>query len=432
MPTLHSKLGASGAHRWINCPGSIRLSESVSEAPTSKWAAEGTAAHALGEKCLLEDNAPKAYFGQWIDSDENFYATKEEAEASGSPFIFEVDEDMVSAVKVYVDFINEVYDSLDLMGEDPDLFVEEGFDLSFIQAGMFGTNDASIFASGRELIVVDYKHGAGKVVEVEDNPQLLYYALGALRKLCYDNVHGGGWDEKLLPTRIRIVVIQPRASHPNGPVREWVTTPDYLIHDFAEMLTDAAKATQRVNADRRAGDWCQFCPAKTICSEYEEMLTTPSLMAFDEADFDDISDLDPKAAKARGKDRGKILAKEGPERLASILAIAPMFDAMVEAAKAQALEMVKSGQQIPGFKLVRGTKHRRWKDPAVVVDTLSIAVSEDDLFERKIKSPAKLENEGFGEVIDGLWEKPEGSLTIAPESDKRPGITVFDDQDLID
>ena len=51
----HAKLNASSAHRWIACPGCIRLIDSlphgVSER-TSRPASEGSAAHALGEWCL--------------------------------------------------------------------------------------------------------------------------------------------------------------------------------------------------------------------------------------------------------------------------------------------------------------------------------------------------------------------------------------------
>ncbi|POA73122.1 hypothetical protein C1882_29120, partial [Pseudomonas sp. FW305-E2] len=31
MPDVHAKLSASGAHRWINCPGSVVLEENFED-----------------------------------------------------------------------------------------------------------------------------------------------------------------------------------------------------------------------------------------------------------------------------------------------------------------------------------------------------------------------------------------------------------------
>lgn len=432
MPTLHSKLGASGAYRWMNCPGSIALSAQAGEGPTSRYAAEGTAAHALAEWSLVNNKDPQHLIGWWVDGDERIFESHEEADAAGHDFIFEVDEEMVEAVRIYYHYFKGEVEAREFAGEEPALFVEQGFDLSFIRPGMFGTNDASVFCPGRTLIVGDYKHGAGKVVEVKENPQLLYYALGALRELCWE-VNDGGWNERLMPDTVKIVVIQPRATHKDGPVREWEVPADYIIHDFADMLKEAADRTATPNAERRASpDWCQFCSAKTICPEFEEMVTTPMALTFDESDLEGLSDLSPADAKSMGREKGALFAKEGPERVADILALAPVISSMIEAAKHQALQMAKSGQEVPGFKVVRGRKHRRWKDPKTLVDTLTIALDEDDLYQRKLKTPAMLEKEGHKDAIDGLWEQPEGALTIAPLRDKRPGIEVFDPEDLIE
>lgn len=428
MPTLHSKLGASSAHRWLNCPGSIRLSEQVSGTRSSWWANQGTAAHAICEWALTNRKPPKHLQGYWVDSEERIFETRAEAEAGNAEHIFEVDEEMVRATTVFYDHVRGQVDTMELMGEEPALFIEQGFDLSFIMPGMFGTNDASVFSPGRTLKVSDYKHGAGKVVEVVDNPQLLYYALGALRQICWAD-HIDDWDERLMPDEIEITIVQPRARHPDGPIRSWKITPDYLVTDFAAMLQNGAKETQRPNAELRAGDWCQFCPAKTICPAYEDMIMTPAELTFSQEDIDDVFEPCKKDLEKRGRERGIQLAKEDPERLAQIIAMKPMFDSMVEAAEQQALQLAKSGDKVPNFKIVRKKKHRRWIDPKKVVDLLTLALKEEDLFERKMKSPAKLEAEGFAKVIDGLWEKPEGALTLVPETDTRPEVTVFDSGD---
>ena len=49
--TAHAKLSASGAHRWMNCPGSVKAEEGLKES-TSSFAEEGTKAHDLMEMML--------------------------------------------------------------------------------------------------------------------------------------------------------------------------------------------------------------------------------------------------------------------------------------------------------------------------------------------------------------------------------------------
>ena len=48
MPVMHALLSASAASRWLNCPGSARLTENMPDTE-SPHAAEGTLAHSLAE-----------------------------------------------------------------------------------------------------------------------------------------------------------------------------------------------------------------------------------------------------------------------------------------------------------------------------------------------------------------------------------------------
>ena len=49
MPNKHARCSASAAHRWINCPGSIALSDQCPDPGSSSYADEGTIAHSLAE-----------------------------------------------------------------------------------------------------------------------------------------------------------------------------------------------------------------------------------------------------------------------------------------------------------------------------------------------------------------------------------------------
>ena len=48
----HSLVGASSCERWWNCPGSNALIAKLPTPPNTKYAAEGTVAHALCEDVL--------------------------------------------------------------------------------------------------------------------------------------------------------------------------------------------------------------------------------------------------------------------------------------------------------------------------------------------------------------------------------------------
>ncbi len=56
----HAKLSASGAHRWLECPGSVLLEEQYKNT-TSTFAEEGTFAHEIAEYILKNgtDNLPE-------------------------------------------------------------------------------------------------------------------------------------------------------------------------------------------------------------------------------------------------------------------------------------------------------------------------------------------------------------------------------------
>lgn len=62
--------------------------------------------------------------------------------------------------------------------KDPQVLVEQRLDFSkWIPEG-FGTGDCLIVADD-VLHIIDFKYGLGVLVEAEDNPQMMCYALGA-------------------------------------------------------------------------------------------------------------------------------------------------------------------------------------------------------------------------------------------------------------
>src|SRR5208282_2991533 len=140
----HSKLGASGAERWMNCPGSVSLLSELKlpESDEPDYRSLGTAAHELACLCLQGGLDAWEYIGHKIGA-------------------HVVDEDMVDAVQIYLDECCSL--------PEGEIFIEFRVDAPEFDHDFYGTTDFAC-VSGTTLFVRDYKHGAGVAVDVENNP----------------------------------------------------------------------------------------------------------------------------------------------------------------------------------------------------------------------------------------------------------------------
>ncbi|KKL73284.1 hypothetical protein LCGC14_2076480, partial [marine sediment metagenome] len=298
----HSPLGGSGAHRWMPCPGSVALSYGV-EDEESEYATVGLQAHALAEWCLRGGR------DAWeLVRDDSV-----------------VDREMADAVQVYLNAVRNAHPArtpkqdraIALWGKK--LFtefahgskglswVELGFYCPSIHEYFWGKADFVYWHKSSELHVWDYKHGAGIVVEVVQNPQLMYYGCGALESL---NL----WDKV---DRVVLHVAQPRGFHFDGPIRSWAVSTEDLRKWMNETL---APAMDRALASREtaSGEHCRFCPARSracpqILEDFDEMEALMSAMKLDKKDAAgkltnaqagrllDLYDVAKIAAKAAGK-----------------------------------------------------------------------------------------------------------------------------------
>lgn len=363
----HSQIGASSMHRWSICAGSVRLASTV-ENRSSAYAAEGTVAHELAAEGLL-GRAPDSQLG-----------TVRNCEG----FEIMVTQEMIDAVKLYLSVVEAD------RGQDDVLHVEQKFDLSKVYPGLFGTADAVIWKPAQKLLIVkDFKYGAGVPVDVKANPQLLYYALGALVQLGY-------------PARtVRTDIVQPRCPHPDGPVRsETIDAIDLL--DFATDLIDYAKATEDENAPLVPGEHCRFCPAAGICPELHAKAQNSAVEI-----FSDTAPYDPK-------------------RLAETLGWLPTLEAWIKSVREFAYAEAEAGRTPPGWKLVAKRAVRRWRSEGAAALELDGLVKADELYEpRALKSPAQIERllpKDQRKILEELTTKESSGHTLAPDSDSRPAV----------
>lgn len=378
MTGAHSIFGASGAHRWIACPGSVQAQAGLPN-DDNEASARGTAAHTLAELCLRYDEEPSRHLGEIISVGERSFV---------------VDETMVDAVQSYVEVVRHYAEGAH------SIMVEQPFDLSHIRPGMFGTNDACVLRPDGHLIVIDYKNGYG-LVDVVDNPQLKYYALGALHFFA---------SQKLFVDRVTLVIVQPNAPHAEGTTRTWDIDPLDLI-DFEIALGAAVDRANKPNAPRIPGDHCEYCLAAATC----EALTT-RINAFAASEFDPVAEI-------------------SMEKLTQLLDAATIIETRIKAAWALALDIALSGGEIPGYKLVERKARRNWRDADTLSESaIAKAIAEatgldpDDLFKRVLKSPAQAEKllpAKERKALEPFVEKKSSGLTLTRDVDPRVSLPAY-------
>jgi len=362
---VHSHLGASSYHRWRACPGSIREIKKAPPQVSSVYADEGTRAHEMA--------------ADWL--------TGKGPNAKNS-----TEYEMMEAVDVYVTYIKELCQA----GKENQLLVEHRFDLSKLYPMLYGTADAVIWKPGiKELEVVDYKHGQGVPVDVVENEQLQYYALGALLSL-----------PNLRVSEVKITIVQPRCFHVDGPIRSW-SIPALELLDFAADLVDAAKATEKPDASLKSGDHCRFCPASAQCPELSKKALETAKEVFTPA------------------------LSYDPQKLSDTLHALPQIESWIKSVREFAYNEANKGKCPPGWKLVAKRAMRRWMGevtPELLNKNFGISVHQL-VTEPELKSPAQVEKfctkEQKTKLAKYMISESSGT-TLVEEADGRPPVSSLE------
>jgi len=358
----HSTIvGGSTAKRVINCPGSVALVAQMPPKPSSVYADTGTLLHNVIADVLDGKATPQDFLGA-VHADVT------------------LDQDLIDRkLMPALAALNEI---------DPDKQMEYETEVVVgfgdLLPGVFGSADI-VGRIGDTAYIVDWKFGDGVAVDVEENPQLMFYAAAAMRTPAAQWAFEGA-------AKVELVIVQPPY------VKRWETTPR-RIQLFEKELMQAVKVAQRPDAPLAQGDWCRWCAAKAICP----IMTGAA-------------------------DRAVVTALKGVD-VASVsdhLKIADQLEGWIKEVRALAMQTLEAGLPVPGYKLVPKRAMRQWIDEEkAFVEMCDMGVNEEELTEITILSPAKaekvLKKYKLALPDDHVVSVSSGN-TLAPEDDPRPAV----------
>lgn len=359
----HSNIvGGSTAKRVINCPGSVALVAQMPPKPSSVYADTGT---------LLHNVIADVLGGKVIEVQDFLGAVHADVT---------LDQDMID---------NKLTPALAALNEiDPDRQME--FETEMVVGfgdllpGVFGSADV-VGRIGDTAYIVDWKFGDGVAVDVEENPQLMFYAAAAMRTPAAQWAFEGA-------TKVELVIVQPPY------VKRWKTTPR-RIQLFEKELMQAVKVAQRPDAPLAQGDWCRWCAAKAVCPIMTGAADRAMVAALKSVDVADVSDY---------------------------LKMADQLEGWIKEVRALAMQTLEAGLPVPGYKLVPKRAMRQWMDEGKALDAMcELGLDVKELTETKLLSPAQaekvLKKHKLALPADHVVAVSSGN-TLAPEDDPRPAV----------
>lgn len=285
----HAPFAPSAASVWLECPYSVQLAVDLHRAgrlplkPRGVRALLGTLIHEYGEQAILRAFHPRGQaYTAWLLQCRPMV---EEFLRSVKPNAHESDIQawttaVLTAVEVWVRaagvFAGHIPPSIRLICPE--------YRVCVVPNWLYGTADlviASISPSCPRLIVLDLKTGRAPV-EVEDNPQLVLYAAGAVEALQQSGVAiSPNWT-------LTLGVVQPTqtvqdAFPPGHPLR-YTKAYDTQVAAALRLAARAKELAAAVEANActpAPGGHCRFCRVHDACPGY----TRSVLDVFRQADL---------------------------------------------------------------------------------------------------------------------------------------------------
>ena len=362
----HAVFSPSSANRYLNCTPALKLEQQF-EDEQSPYAAEGSAGHALAEHLIKKHLKIR----------------------SRRPVSDYYTDELVEAVEDYVGYVIEQIEAARAICLSPVFEVERRTDISNYIEGCFGTADM-VIVTDKKIHIIDLKLGKGVMVEADRNEQLMLYGLGVLDfyEILYDI------------EAVELTIVQPRLEH----LSTWEVSVEELKAWAEEELKPKAKMALAGEGEYKAGNHCRFCKARFTCRARSEEYLKLAQMEFAEPAL--LSD----------------------EEIAEVLLKADALKKWAEEIYAYAQnEAVVNHREWPGFKLVLGRSNRKYTDEDEVAEAAKKA-GYTDIYKTSLIGITEMEKlmgkKIFSEILGALVYKPDGKVTLVPESDKREAVKM--------
>ena len=355
----HAKYSPSSLSRVLKCSGSVFLDPEV-ESGDNLYASEGTAAHELWHQCWILGCEPSEFRGKMIED-------------------IVVSADMVEGAELFLRVVQQEADRVGA-GKDSSRVILEEKVLHPDDKDRGGTPDCIVLGD-EELVVIDYKYGAGRLVLAENNPQLLEYAALAVEH------------HKLEHEKVRLVVVQPRRANSEGTVRRHNVTRE-AISDHDEALRGVQNCVEFGNVTYEVGNHCWKCPAMGSCNAIH--LTAVDLQrTFDGADMD-------------------------AERANQVLAQAEAVKEYLKYTAEWELSRLKSGGDPVNYVLKEKRSQRRYN---LSEDDLTAAAEDagftaESCYKKVLLTPNQLKKQLSEEFVDQVAPVSVGGLKMVPKADE--------------
>jgi len=353
----------------MNCPAWAKLSKDMPSGPASSAAQRGTMLHSVAELCVND--------------------------MSIDPL------NLTNASYDGVEFTEELSNSKVIPALDAVAELEEKHDVEFqtevlmqIADDVGGTADLIAFNKETDVfIMADFKFGDGYLVYADQNQQLLFYTMLAVKHYEADFMFTPN-------TKFIGAIIQP-SERKEELLDTWEFTFQELESFIKRFETQYASAKNR-NTPPVAGKWCSWCPAEAVCP-----------------------------AKTGTAHQALRLPTNSMEltKLNEAMQIVDDIESWVKAVRKLAHEQAEAGVKIEGFKLVAKRAMRVWNEPTSIERKVKLMkkLVADEYYVQKLKSPAQLEKICKQKGVDfkqfsSYISSVSSGTTLVTETDKRPAI----------
>ena len=349
----HSKLPPSSAARRVACPGSRKL-ETLYPREQTESAKEGELAHAVCAHLLDGTNPVEG-----------------------------ISDAMLRNCLIYSDYVIITYAHAIKPESKKEycLYIEKRLDMPSIHAECWGTPDAWFVVDG-VLHMFDFKYGFGPV-EVYENWQMIEYAAGVPDEF----------------TKAVFHIVQPRASHIDGPIRTWEVDITDLV-GYWEILISIERRAMRDQAPVSPSPQCVNCQARHACPTLQKTV----LNNINSVGFATPHDLDE--------------AGLGNE-LRILHNAAKLLDARITGLEQEALSLLKSGKRVPHYELGEVQSREKWTcDPTNLGKLFDIELRKP--VEVEFITPKQAIKAGIpAKVVRKYSETPTGAKKLQPIDEKK-------------